>query len=222
VTGLQSLLLGIPWMDPHWLLQHFHTEFVWLSLLIVFIECGLFFPFLPGDTLLFSVGLFVATNELNLAGGSNALGLLVACLAFAVAAFLGNVAGYEIGRRIGPPIRRHDGRIIKRKYLDQTVDFFETHGSQALVVGRFVPFVRTYVTLVAGVSEMNRVRFWLWSAVGAVAWVISITCLGYFLGRTFPWLSDNIDWVILGLLLLTVIPIGYEWWRSRRQLSRGF
>ncbi|HEX4470793.1 MAG TPA: VTT domain-containing protein [Nocardioides sp.] len=222
MTGLQSLLLGIPWMDPHWLLQHFHTEFVWLSLLIVFIECGLFFPFLPGDTLLFSVGLFVATNELNLAGGSNALGLLVACLAFAVAAFLGNVAGYEIGRRIGPPIRRHDGRIIKRKYLDQTVDFFETHGSQALVVGRFVPFVRTYVTLVAGVSEMNRVRFWLWSAVGAVAWVISITCLGYFLGRTFPWLSDNIDWVILGLLLLTVIPIGYEWWRSRRQLSRGF
>jgi membrane-associated protein len=216
VTGLQPFLLGIPWMDPHWLLQHFHTEFVWLSLLIVFIECGLFFPFLPGDTLLFSVGLFVATNELNLAGGSNALGLLVACLAFAVAAFLGNVAGYEIGRRIGPPIRRHDGRIIKRKYLDQTVDFFETHGSQALVVGRFVPFVRTYVTLVAGVSEMNRVRFWLWSAVGAVAWVISITCLGYFLGRTFPWLSDNIDWVILGLLLLTVIPIGYEWWRSRR------
>jgi membrane-associated protein len=217
VTGLQSLLLGIPWMDPHWLLQHFHTEFVWLSLLIVFIECGLFFPFLPGDTLLFSVGLFVATNELNLAGGSNALGLLVACLAFAVAAFLGNVAGYEIGRRIGPPIRRHDGRIIKRKYLDQTVDFFETHGSQALVVGRFVPFVRTYVTLVAGVSEMNRVRFWLWSAVGAVAWVISITCLGYFLGRTFPWLSDNIDWVILGLLLVTVIPIGYEWWRSRHR-----
>jgi membrane-associated protein len=217
VTGLQSLLLGIPWMDPHWLLQHFHTEFVWISLLIVFIECGLFFPFLPGDTLLFSVGLFVATNELNLAGGPNGVGLLVGCVAFTVAAFLGNVVGYEIGRRIGPPIRRHDGRIIKKKYLDQTVDFFEKHGSQALVIGRFVPFVRTYVTLVAGVSEMNRVRFWLWSAVGAVAWVVSITCLGYFLGRTFPWLSDKIDWVILGLLLVTVIPIALEWWRQRRR-----
>jgi membrane-associated protein len=217
VIGLQPLLLGIPWMDPHWLLQHFHTEFVWLSLIIVFVECGLFFPFLPGDTLLFSVGLFIATNELNLAAGPNAVGLLVACLAFTAAAFLGNVAGYEIGRRIGPPIRAHDGRLVKKKHLDRTVDFFEKHGSQALVVGRFVPFVRTYVTLVAGVSEMNRVRFWLWSAVGAIAWVVSITLLGYFLGRSFPWLSDNIDWVILGLLALTVIPIGFEWWRQRRQ-----
>jgi membrane-associated protein len=217
VTGLHTLLLGIPWMDPHWLLQHFHTEFVWLSLVIVFIECGLLFPFLPGDTLLFSVGLFVATNELNLVGGPNLLGLLVGCVAFAVAAFLGNVVGYEIGRAIGPPIRRHDGRIIKQKYLDQTVDFFEKHGSQALVIGRFVPFVRTYVTLVAGVSEMNRVKFWLWSAVGALLWVVSITCLGYFLGQAFPWLSDKIDWVILGLLLVTVIPIGYEWWKNRRR-----
>jgi membrane-associated protein len=217
VTGLQPFLLGIPWMDPHWLLQHFHTEFVWISLVIVFIECGLFFPFLPGDTLLFSVGLFVATDELNLMGGPNLVGLLVGCVSFAVAAFLGNVVGYEIGRAIGPPIRRHDGRIIKKKYLDQTVDFFEKHGSQALVIGRFVPFVRTYVTLVAGVSEMNRVKFWLWSAVGALLWVVSITCLGYFLGQAFPWLSDKIDWVILGLLLITVIPIGYEWWKNRRR-----
>jgi membrane-associated protein len=217
VTGVQTFLLGIPWMDPHWLLQHFHTEFVWISLVIVFIECGLFFPFLPGDTLLFSVGLFVATNELNLTSGPNLLGLIVGCIAFAVAAFAGNVAGYEIGRAIGPPVRRHDGRIVKKEYLDRTVDFFEKHGSQALVIGRFVPFVRTYVTLVAGVSEMDRVQFWLWSVVGAVGWVVSVTCLGYFLGQAFPWLSGNIDWVILGLLLVSVIPIGYEWWRHRRQ-----
>ena len=217
MTGLlQPLLFGIPWMDPHWLLQQFHTEFIWISLVIVFIECGLLFPFLPGDTLLFSVGLFVATDELNLAGGSNLLGLLVGCIGFVVAAFLGNVAGYEIGRAVGPPIRRHDGRIVKKKYLDRTVEFFDKHGSQALVIGRFVPFVRTYVTLVAGVSEMNRVKFWLWSLVGAVLWVVSIMCLGYFLGQAFPWLSDKIDWVILGLLLLTVIPIGYEWRRNRR------
>jgi membrane-associated protein len=178
---------------------------------------ALLFPFLPGDTLLFSVGLFVATDELNLTSGPNLVGLLVACVAFTIAAFAGNVAGYEIGRSIGPPVRRHDGRIIKKKYLDQTVEFFETHGSQALVIGRFVPFVRTYVTLVAGVSEMPRVKFWIWSAVGAVLWVVSIICLGYFLGQAFPWLSDKIDWVILGLLLVTVIPIGYEWWKNRRR-----
>ena len=218
MTGaLHPLLFGIPWMDPHWLLQQFHTEFIWISLIIVFIECGLLFPFLPGDTLLFSVGLFIATDELNLTGGPNLVGLLVGCFAFVVAAFLGNVAGYEIGRAIGPPVRRHDGRVIKKKYLDQTVEFFDQHGSKALVIGRFVPFVRTYVTLVAGVSEMNRPKFWLWSFVGAVAWVVSIMCLGYFLGQAFPWLSDKIDWVILGLLLLTVIPIGYEWLKNRRR-----
>jgi membrane-associated protein len=206
-------------MDPHWLLQHFHTEFVWLSLVIVFVECGLFFPFLPGDTLLFSFGLFVATDELNFVSGPNGWALAVGCVAFAVAAFAGNVAGYEIGRKIGPPVRRHDGRIVKKEYLDRTVEFFERHGSQALLIGRFVPFVRTYVTLVAGVSEMPRVRFWLWSAIGAVVWVVGVMCLGYFLGQAFPWLSDNIDWVILGLLLLTVVPIGYEWWRHRRQTA---
>jgi membrane-associated protein len=215
--GLPPLLFGVSWMDPTWLLDHYHAQFFLLCLAIVFIECGLFFPFLPGDTLLFSVGLFVATNELNMAGVPNLLGLALACVAFAVAAFAGNVAGYEIGRRIGPAVRRLDNRVVKRKHLDRTVEFFEKHGSQALVIGRFVPFVRTYVTLVAGVSAMNRVRFWLWSAVGAVAWVISITCLGYFLGRTFPWLSDNIDWVILGLLLVTVIPLAFEWWRQRRR-----
>lgn len=217
MTGVHAFLLGIPWMDPHWLLQHFHTEFVWVSLVIVFVECGLLFPFLPGDTLLFSVGLFIATNELNFASGLNAVGLAIACLLFAVAAFLGNVAGYEIGRRVGPAVRRIDNRVVQRKHIDRTVEFFEKHGSQALVIGRFVPFVRTYVTLVAGVSEMNRVRFWLWSAVGAVGWVVGITLLGFFLGRTFPWLSDKIDLVILGLLLVTVIPLVLEWWRSRRR-----
>jgi len=217
VTGLYTQLLGIPWMDPNWLLDHFHTEFVWISLVIIFIECGLLFPFLPGDTLLFAFGLFLATDQLDLTSGPNWVGLALGITAFVVAAFLGNVAGYEIGRAIGPPVRRHDGRIIKKKYLDRTVDFFDDHGSQALVIGRFVPFVRTYVTLIAGVSEMNRMKFWLWSLVGAVAWVATIMCLGYFLGSAFPWLSDKIDWVILGLLLLTVIPIGYEWWKNRGQ-----
>ena len=217
MTGvLQPLLFGIPWMEPKWLLDNFGSEFILISLVIVFIECGLFFPFLPGDTLLVSVGIFLATDQLNLGSGPNLIGLLLGCLAFVVAAFLGNVAGYEIGRAIGPPVRKHDGRIVKKKYLDKTVEFFDDHGSQALVIGRFVPFVRTYVTLVAGVSEMERVKFWLWSVIGAVLWVVSIMCLGYFLGQAFPWVADNIDYLILGLLVLTVIPIGYEWWKNRR------
>jgi membrane-associated protein len=204
-------------MDPNWLLDNFHTEFVWVSLVIVFIECGLLFPFLPGDTLLFAFGLFLSTDQLNLTDGPNLLDLLLGILAFVVAAFLGNVVGYEIGRAVGAPVRRHDGRIIKKAYIDRTVDFFEKHGSSALVIGRFVPFVRTYVTLVAGVSEMPRVKFWVWSLVGAVLWVTVLVSAGYFLGSAFPSLGENIDYVILGLLAVTVIPLGYEWWKHRRQ-----
>ena len=217
MTGLQTMLLGIPWMDPNWLLDNFHTEFVWISLIIVFIECGLLFPFLPGDTLLFAFGLFLATDQLNLTSGPNFVDLLLGILAFVVAAFLGNVVGYEIGRADGAPVRRHDGRIIKKAYIDRTVDFFEKHGSSALVIGRFVPFVRTYVTLVAGVSEMDRVKFWLWSLVGAVLWVTVLVSAGYFLGSAFPSLGQNIDYVILGLLFVSVIPVAYEWWKHRRQ-----
>lgn len=204
------MLLGVPWMDPHWLLQHFHTEFVWIGLIIVFIECGLFFPFLPGDTLLFAIGLFIATGQLH-------LNLFVALVAFFVAAFLGNVVGYEIGRKLGQPLYHHDGRILKRKYLDQTREFFDRHGNKALVIGRFVPFVRTYITLVAGITDMGRRRFAVWSAVGAVAWVLLITLLGYFLGQAVPWLATRIDWVILGLLVVSVVPIAVEWWRHRRK-----
>jgi membrane-associated protein len=221
VTGLHAMLLGIPWMDPNWLLAHFGSEFVLVSLVIIFIECGLLFPFLPGDTLLVSIGLFVATDQLNFTQGPNIVGLLVGILAFTVAAFLGNVVGYEIGRAIGAPVRRHDGRIIKKAYIDRTVEFFEKHGSSALVIGRFVPFVRTYVTLVAGVSEMPRVKFWLWSLVGAVLWVASIMSLGYFLGNTFPAIAKNIDLLILGLLAVSVIPVAYEWWKHRREQAEA-
>jgi membrane-associated protein len=212
---LLPMLFGIKWMDPEWLLQQFHNEFVWLVLVIIFVECGLFFPFLPGDTLLFAVGLFVATGKLDYIPGPDILELAVGLGVLAGAAFLGNVTGYEIGRALGHRVRNHDGKIMKKKYLDNTEDFFERHGSKALVIGRFVPFVRTYITLVAGITEMNRHKFLLWSAVGAVLWVGIITPLGFFLGQTFPWLSGKIDYVVIGLLVVSIIPVGIEWWRHR-------
>ena len=132
-----------------------------------------------------------------------------------VAAVAGNVAGYEIGRQVGEPLRQHDGRILKRKYLDQTSDFFDKHGNMALVLGRFVPFVRTYVTLVAGVTRLPRRRFWLWSVVGAVLWVAIVMLAGYFLGAAFPTLGENIDKAMIVILAFSVIPVGYEWWRNR-------
>ena len=179
---VQPLLLGIDWMDPNWLLERFGAELFWISMIIVFVECGLFFPILPGDTLLFALGLFIATGQLDLFPGPPFVELLIAVAMLIVAAFLGNVVGYEIGRKLGPPLYERDGRIIKRKYFDQTTAFFDKHGNKALVIGRFVPFVRTYITVVAGVTRMDRARFFLWSFVGAVLWVSSI-CLARLLPR---------------------------------------
>jgi len=208
-------LLGMDWMDPQWLFKNFQSEFFWLSLGIVFVECGLFFPFLPGDTLLFSVGLFIASS------GAYHLdvNLVLAIIAFTVAAFLGNVVGYEIGRLLGPQLAQRDGRILKRKYFEQTHVFFERHGNKALVLGRFVPFVRTYVTVVAGIALMDRRRFFTWSAVGATLWVLVVTLLGYFLGHAFPALGENIDKAIIVLLAVSLLPIVYEWWKHRRHAA---
>ena len=213
---LQPLLLGMDWMEPEYLLDRFGAELLWVSLAIIFVECGLFFPFLPGDTLLLSLGVFIATDDIDVFSGNHGIELIIALVLLTSAAMLGNIAGYEIGRALGPPLSKRDGRILKKKYFDQTEAFFEKHGNKALVIGRFVPFVRTYVTVVAGVTRLDRRRFLLWSFVGAVFWVLSITLLGYFLGTRVPWLRDNIDYAILAILALSVIPIAYEWIRHRR------
>lgn len=205
-------------MDPNWLLDQFGGTFIWISLVIIFIECGLFFPFLPGDTLLFAMGLFIAGGQIEVFGiGSAPIALAAGCALMMVAAFAGNVVGYEIGRKIGPPLYQRDGRILKRKYFDTTEAFFDKHGNKALVIGRFVPFVRTYITVVAGVTKMQRRRFFEWSAVGAVLWVLSVTLLGYFLGQTFPALGENIDYAIIAILAFSVMPIAYETIKHRRK-----
>lgn len=205
------------WMDPNWLLDRFGAELFWISLIILFIECGLFFPFLPGDTLLFAMGLFISTERIDLFPGGASVELLIALVLMTSAAFLGNVAGYEIGRALGPPLYAREGRLLKKKYFDQTDEFFVRHGNKALVIGRFVPFVRTFITAVAGVTRMDRARFFLWSLVGAILWVVSILFLGYFLGTAFPSLGENIDKAIIAIIAFSVVPVAYEYWRRRRQ-----
>lgn len=209
-------LAGMGWMDPQWWLDNFGQEFFWVSAGIIFAECGLFFPFLPGDTLLFALGLFIAGDKLDVVPGGHGVDLLAALVILSVAAFLGNVAGYEIGRKIGPPLFERDGRILKKKYLTQTHAFFEKYGNAALVIGRFVPFVRTYVTVVAGIGQMERRRFLVWSGVGAGLWVLVVTLLGYFLGSAFPNLASNIDKATVVILAFSAVPVVYEWWKHRR------
>jgi membrane-associated protein len=200
--------LGPDWMDPAWLLDRFGEQFFWVSVAIVFIECGLLFPILPGDSLLFAVGLFIARGDID-------INIVVACVILSLSAFLGNVTGYEIGRAVGAPLYERDGRFVKKKYFDQTHAFFEKHGAKALVIGRFVPIVRTFITVVAGVSRMDRRHFFVWSGVGAVLWATGITLLGYFLGQAFPGLTDNLEVVILLIVGVSLVPMVIEFLRHR-------
>ena len=201
-------LLGPEWMDPQWLLDRFGDQFFWVSVAIVFIECGLLFPILPGDSLLFSVGLFIARGDIGLNIG-------VAVVVLSSAAFAGNVTGYEIGRAIGTPLYEREGRFINKRYFDQTHVFFERHGAKALVIGRFVPIVRTFITVVAGVSRMDRRHFLTWSAVGAVLWATGLTLLGYALGGV-AFIHDNLEAAILVIVAFSVLPMVVEYIRHRR------
>ena len=164
---------------------------IWVAALIVFAECGLLLGFfLPGDSLLFVVGLFV---------GNGAIGvpLWETCLILVVAAFAGNILGYWIGRRAGPAIfTRHESRIFKRKYIDQTEIFFERYGAAAVILGRFIAIVRTFITVLAGAGSMDFRRFATYSAIGAFLWVVSMTVLGYLIGNV-PAVKNNLDVAIL-------------------------
>lgn len=199
-------------MDPAQLLAQFGTAFWWVAHLIVFIECGLFFPILPGDSLLFAIGMFSH-------GGELATPLGISLVTLIVAAFAGNVVGYEIGRGVGHTLYERDGRFLKRTYFDQTIEFFDRYGRRALVLGRFVPIVRTFITVVAGVGQMPRRVFYTWSAVGAVLWVLLITMLGYGLGGV-ALIRDHLEAAVLLLVAISVLPMVLEALRRRMRASR--
>lgn len=202
--------LGPNWMDPAYLLQTYQGAFFWIALVIVFIECGLLFPILPGDSLLFAIGLFIATGDVS-------LNLLVAIVGLFAAALAGNIVGYEIGRAIGHPLYQRNGRFINKANFDKTTAFFDTYGNKALVLGRFVPIVRTFITVVAGVGRMERHRFFTWSAVGAALWTASVTLLGYFLGDHVPALKNNLELAILLVVIVSLLPMVYEFFKHRRE-----
>jgi len=212
VDLVTPLLLGLDWMDPEWWLDQFGAEMFWASVVVIFVECGLLFPILPGDSLLFAIGLFISTGELDVS-------LPVACVILSAAAFAGNVVGYEIGRKIGPPLFHREGRFLNTKNFRKTHDFFERYGNKALVLGRFVPIVRTFITVIAGAGAMDRRRFFGWSFVGAVLWATGLTLVGYFLGEAVPALSDHLELAVLLIIGVSVLPMVYEYLKHRRQVD---
>jgi len=207
--------LGPQWLDPQYLLDHYGNTALWISALIIFAECGLFTAFLPGDSLLFTIGLFAALPH-------NPLGLpfWLVLVVLVAAAFLGNVVGYEIGRAIGTPLYKRDGRLIKRAYIDKTTEFFERYGNRAIVLGRFVPIVRTFITVVAGVGKMERRRFFTYSFIGALLWAVGVTVLGYFLGQ-ISFVKNNLEIMLLLIVAVSLIPVAIELLRHRAAAKRG-
>ena len=208
---MTSMLLGLDWMDPQWWLDEFGAEMFWAAVLIVFVECGLLFPILPGDSLLFSVGVFTHRGDLD-------VDVATACVILSVAAFAGNVTGYEIGRKIGDPLFERNGRFLNEKNFRKTHDFFDKYGARALVLGRFVPIVRTFITVVAGAAEMDRRHFWTWSLVGAVLWATGLTLVGYAVGGN-ELIQENLEAAILVIVGFSVLPMIYEWWKHRRAVA---
>jgi membrane-associated protein len=210
---LTPLLLGLDWMDPQWWLDQFGAEMFWASVLVVFVECGLLFPILPGDSLLFSVGVFVHRGDLD-------IGIVAACVVLSASAFAGNVVGYEIGRKVGEPLFEREGRFLNTRNFTKTHAFFEKYGARALVLGRFVPIIRTFITVVAGAGEMDRRHFWLWSLVGAVLWATGLTLVGYAVGGN-ELIQENLEAAILVIVGVSVLPMVVEYWRHRRELHRA-
>jgi membrane-associated protein len=200
------------WMDPEFLLNWLGDWALWGTAAIIFIECGLLFPILPGDSLLFAVGLFIAI-------GSISVSLWQACVVLTVAAFFGNVSGYYIGRALGTRLFKNpDARILKPKYIDQTYAFFDKYGPRALVLARFVPIVRTFITVTAGAGRMDPRKFFLWTGVGAVLWGTGVTVLGNVLGE-IDFIHNHLESALLLLVLISVLPMVVEYVLARRRAT---
>lgn len=178
---------------------------------VIFCETGLVVtPFLPGDSLLFAVGAVVAME-----GSPFSLPLMTGLLL--IAAILGDAVNYAVGRRIGPRVfKSESSRLLNKNHLLKAQAFYEKHGGKAIFLARFVPIVRTFAPFVAGVGRMDYARFWMFNVSGAICWVVSFLLAGYWFGN-LPIVQEYFHLVIIGIVLVSVIPIAIEWYKAKRE-----
>ncbi len=201
-------------LDFEWLFQNFGTAVYFILFLVIFIETGLvIMPFLPGDSLLFTAGLFAKLGYLNMA-------YLVILLM--VAAIVGDNVNYWIGRKIGLKVLHLKFRgkpLVKQEYLDKTHSFYEKYGTKTIIMARFVPIVRTFAPFAAGIAEMNYRKFFSFDVLGGALWICSLTFAGFFLGH-FEWIKTHIEMVALAIIFISVLPIIIEVIKAKSNKSK--
>lgn len=175
----------------------------------IFAESGIFLgAFLPGDSLLFTVGLLASQDYFNIA-------ILIPVAA--LMAILGDNVGYHFGRVVGPKIfTREDSFFFRKSYVEKTKAFYERHGKKTIILARFVPIVRTFAPILAGVGKMEYRAFFLFNVIGGIAWTAGMLGAGFVLGNLIPGIGRYLEWIILGIVFLSVLPIIFEWLRARR------
>ncbi len=200
--------------DPERLIQLLTTAVTgwWgyaLLFAIVFSETGLLVGFfLPGDSLLFTVGVVAGAGQLD---------IVTIWILLIAAAVIGDGVGYYLGKRAGPHIfSRPDSRFFKQEYLQRTHAFYEKHGGKTIIYARFIPIIRTFAPFVAGVGEMSYLRFLSFNVFGGIGWVVLMTTLGYKLGNV-SFVRQNFEKVIIGIILVSVVPVLLEAWKARRK-----
>lgn len=177
---------------------------------VIFVETGLvIMPILPGDSLLFAAGTFAALPD-----GLNIWYLNILLI---VAAILGDTVNYAIGHYLGE--RAYNIKWIKKEYFEKTHAFFEKHGGKAIFLARFVPIVRTFAPFVAGIGKMTYSYFITYNFVGGIVWVVLFTFAGYFFGN-IPFMKENFEYVIIAIILFSLLPMVYEWWKSRSEAKK--
>jgi membrane-associated protein len=181
-----------------------------LLFLIVFCETGLvIMPFLPGDSLLFAAGTLCALD-------GSPLSLPVLWILLVIAAVMGDAVNYSIGYRLGPKVfRSESSRFFHREHLLKAQSFYEKYGAKTIVLARFVPIIRTFAPFVAGIGKMQFIKFWMFNVLGAVLWVSLFLLAGYVLAKV-EWIQKNFFLVTIAIILVSVLPILWEWWQARR------
>lgn len=196
-------------LDFQWIVNEYQSAIYLVIFLVIFIETGLvIMPFLPGDSLLFTAGLFAASGDLKIS-------YLLILLFFA--AILGDSVNYWIGRKLGLGVfewKIKGKQLVKPEYLTKTEAFFAKNGTKAIIMARFVPFVRTFTPFAAGVGKMNYRKFLLFDLLGGFLWIFSLTLAGYFLGN-IEWIRTNIEKVCLGIIFISVLPMLISFLKSK-------